>query len=147
MKSFFNQEAFDEIWSRMQKLSADSNASWGKMNVGQMMHHCQGPLNIILGKNHYGFKPSWLAKIFFKKSLYNDKSWRKNLPTAKALRVKDQRDFETETAVLNGLMQELFERRDQAEWEPHPAFGYFTKEQWGKMQYKHLDHHFRQFGA
>ncbi|NND11366.1 MAG: DUF1569 domain-containing protein, partial [Flavobacteriaceae bacterium] len=37
--------------------------------------------------------------------------------------------------------------RDKAEWEPHPSFGYYTKDQWGKTQYKHLDHHLRQFGV
>ncbi|MCF6222561.1 MAG: hypothetical protein L3J34_02410 [Flavobacteriaceae bacterium] len=25
-------------------------------------------------------------------------------------------------------------------------FGEFTAKQWGKMQYKHLDHHLKQFG-
>ena len=32
-------------------------------------------------------------------------------------------------------------------WNPHPMFGKFTMEQWGKMEYKHLDHHLRQFGV
>ena len=92
-------------------------------------------------------KPSWLAKIFFKKSLYNEKPWKKGLPTAKFLKTKDQKDFSVEKENLVKLIDETYQHRDKTEWNPHPAFGYFTAQQWGKMQYKHLDHHLRQFGV
>ncbi len=39
----------------------------------------------------------------------------------------------------------MLDSRDM--WHPHPAFGPFTKEQWGQLQYKHLDHHLKQFGV
>lgn len=29
----------------------------------------------------------------------------------------------------------------------HPFFGKMTGEDWGHLMYKHLDHHFRQFGV
>ena len=115
------------------------------MNAAQMIWHCQGPLNIILQKNDYGMKPNWFAKVFFKKSLYNDKPWRKGLPTAKFLKTKEDKNFKTESVKLGALIDETYNQRDKTEREPHPAFGYFTSQQWGQMQYKHLDHHFRQF--
>lgn len=147
MKSLFDADAYAEITSRLQKLNENSERLWGKMTAGQMAHHCQGPFNIMLGKNDYGMKPNWLAKVFFKKSLYNDKLWRKNLPTAKFLKETEPRDFVKEKAVLEDLIREFESRKDQTEWDPHPGFGYFTNEQWGQMQYKHLDHHLRQFGV
>ena len=147
MKSIFEESTYNEIKSRMKNLNEDSKANWGKMNIGQMVWHCQGPLNIILEKNDYGMKPSWFAKMFFKKSLYNDKAWRKGLPTAKFLKTSDTKDFNTEKVELENLIDETFSHKDKEEWNPHPAFGYFTKSQWGQMQYKHLDHHFRQFGV
>jgi Ca2+-binding EF-hand superfamily protein len=49
--------------------------------------------------------------------------------------------------ILNELVDE-FNRLDSRDmWHPHPAFGSFTKEQWGQLQYKHLDHHLKQFGV
>lgn len=30
---------------------------------------------------------------------------------------------------------------------PHPMFGSFTSEQWGKSIYKHIDHHLKQFNV
>lgn len=147
MKSIFEEEAYNEIKARLNNLNENSQANWGKMNVGQMAWHCQGPFNIILGKNDYGMKPNWFAKVFFKKSLYNDKKWSKGLPTAKFLKTKENKDFNTEIATLKALIDETYSHKEKTEWEPHPAFGYFTKQQWGQMQYKHLDHHFRQFGV
>ncbi|MBX2827315.1 MAG: DUF1569 domain-containing protein [Flavobacteriaceae bacterium] len=147
MKSLFEAEAYSEIRSRINNLDENTQGNWGKMTVGQMVRHCQGPFNIMLGKNDYGMKPNWLAKLFFKKSLYSDKLWRKNLPTAKFLKETEPRDFTKEKAVLEDLLDEFESRKDQPAWDPHPGFGYFTNEQWGKMQYKHLDHHLRQFGV
>ncbi|MEJ2113956.1 MAG: DUF1569 domain-containing protein [Flavobacteriaceae bacterium] len=147
MKSIFHETAYTEILERINNLNKDTQAQWGIMTVGQMVWHCQGPLNIILQKNDYGMKPSWLAKVFFKKSLYNDKPWGKGLPTAKFLKTKEAKDFKFEKEVLVGLLKELYSYREQEEWKPHPAFGYFTKQQWGQMQYKHLNHHLNQFGV
>lgn len=147
MKSIFNTEAHNEIMSRLELVDENSKANWGKMNVAQMAWHCQGPFNIMLEKNDYDLKPNWLAKVFFKKSLYNDKLWRKNLPTARFLKTKDDKDFNTEKSKLQELITETYAHRDKTEWKPHPGFGYFTADQWGQMQYKHLDHHLRQFGV
>ena len=146
MKSLFDSEAYSEIKNRLSNLSETSKSQWGKMNIGQMAHHCQGPLNIVLGKNDYGFKPNWFLKLF-KKSLYSDKPFKKNLPTAKPFRVIEEKNFNAEKIKLEELLSEFNNQRDRAEWGAHPIFGALTKEQWGKAQYKHLDHHFKQFGA
>ena len=147
MKSFFNSGVYDEIISRVNQLNEDTPALWGRMNPAQMMHHCQMPLHIILEKNDYGVKPNWLINLLFKKSMYSDKLWRKNMPTAKGFAVKGDHDFNNEKEELLNLLTELNRHKNRTEWQDHPAFGKLTKDQWGKMQYKHLDHHLRQFGV
>jgi len=147
MKSLFDTETYSETLNRLDKLSENSEKQWGKMTVGQMLHHCQGPFNIMLEKDDYGMKPNLFAKLIFKKMLYNDKPWRKNLPTAKFLKESEPRDFNTEKKNLIVLLNEFGSQREREEWKAHPGFGYFTKQQWGQMQYKHLDHHLKQFGV
>ena len=147
MKSLFDQEAYEEVRSRIDALTENSERQWGKMTPGQMVCHCQAPLNIILGKNDYGLKPNWLIKTFFKKSMYNDKPWRKNLPTVPGMKQTAPKDLTKERAKLETLLEELHAQRDRDDWQPHPTFGDLTKEQWGQMQYKHLDHHLTQFGV
>ena len=50
MKSIFEEDAYKEIKTRISNLNSQSEANWGKMNVGQMTWHCQGPFNIMLQK-------------------------------------------------------------------------------------------------
>ena len=147
MENIFDTETFNRIKTRINALDENTRAVWGKMSVDQMVHHCQGPLNIILEKETYGLKPNWFARTFFKKSMYNDKLWRKNLPTLKAFRETTNYNFQEEKGKLLALVEELGEHRDRTEWQDHPTFGPMTREQWGKMHYKHLDHHLRQFGV
>lgn len=150
MKSLFDAGAHAEILTRMELLTADSEGLWGKMKVGQMLHHCQFPLKIGLGRTNPNNKPNLILKLMgklFRKSLYNDKPWRHNLPTAKGLKVTEEKDFATEKGKLLALINDFHQEKDKTEWDPHPVFGPFTPEQWGQMQYKHLDHHLRQFGV
>ncbi|WP_411896007.1 DUF1569 domain-containing protein [Winogradskyella sp. A2] len=147
MKSFFEDGVYEEITLRLNQIEKDTKPQWGKMNAGQMFNHCQMPLNIILEKEDYGVKPNWLVNLLFKKSMYSDKLWRKNLPTAPGFKITDEKDFEKEKQEITTLIDALNEQRERTDWQPHPAFGKLTKDQWGKMQYKHLDHHLRQFGV
>lgn len=147
MKSLFEAEGYDEIRTRLKELKEDSPRQWGKMTPGQMAHHCQAPLNVIMEKVDYGLKPNWFAKTFFKKAMYSDKPWKKNVPTMPSFRETEPKDLAQEKAALEALLDEFETHRERNDWQAHPTFGAFTKEQWGKMQYKHLDHHLRQFGA
>ncbi len=147
MKSLFDKEAYEEIVARIDSLSPDSQWQWGKMSVGQMAWHCQFPLKIAIKNEDKGVRGNPLVRWFFKKSLYNDRPWRKNLPTAPALKAKEEKDFETEMKKLKELVKQCHDVGNRTEWNPHPLFGRFTPEQWGQLQYKHLDHHLRQFGV
>ena len=91
MKSLFDAETFSETRNRIGTLSENSERQWGKMTVGQMLHHCQQPLNVSLGKGNIK-KQFFPLAFLFKKSLYNDKPWRQNLPTAKSFKISENKD-------------------------------------------------------
>jgi len=118
MKSLFDTSAYEEIKNRFNALTEESTPSWGKMNVGQMTTHCQFP-----------------------------KVWRKSLPTAKQAKITDKRELNTEREKLLSMIDAFYNKREQTEWLPHPYFGHFTPEQWGQLEYKHLDYHLTQFGV
>ena len=149
MKSLFDREAYDEIVQRMGTLTPEAERQWGKMDVAQMLAHCKEALKVPLSdkkmpRMFMGVLMAWM----FKSKLYNDEPWKKNLPTAPNFLIKDQRDFNGERNELNDMIKRFHEAGpDNVGKFPHPFFGTFTKEQWGKSMYKHLDHHLRQFGA
>jgi hypothetical protein len=83
-----------------------------------------------------------------KKQLLADKPFKQNLPTAPQFMVKDYGVFESEkqklTAMINKFQQGGPGKLSQ---DPHPFFGKLTVDEWDQLQWKHLDHHLRQFGV
>lgn len=147
MKSLFETEAYEEIMERLNTLNPESQRQWGKMSIGQMAWHCQFPLKIAVKNEDRGVSGNPLIRWFFKKSLYNDKLWRKGLPTAPNLVAREEKSFDEEMPILKQLVKDCHEVKDRQNWNPHPLFGKMTRQQWGQMEYKHLDHHLRQFGV
>ncbi|MGB5236182.1 MAG: DUF1569 domain-containing protein [Flavobacteriaceae bacterium] len=149
MKSIFDPKAYAEVIYRIDLLTETTTAQWGKMGVAQMLSHCQSPLAVALGRKSLrksNFLMKWLMKSF-KPAMYNDRPWRKGLATAKEYVVDSERDFNQEKNKLKAIIEDFHQLKTKTEWQPHPSFGHFTPDQWGMMQYKHLDHHLRQFGV
>jgi hypothetical protein len=149
MKSLFDEAAYKEVLNRIDELRPESSGYWGQMDVAQMLCHCQNPLALAL-KRLPALKQNWAMKqVFrlFRASLYNDKPWKKNLPTPSDFKVTSPKEFNEEKEKLLELVAAFHEEKVKTSWDSHPSFGAFTHEQWGKMQYKHLDHHLQQFGV
>ncbi|KAB8154097.1 DUF1569 domain-containing protein [Kordia sp. TARA_039_SRF] len=151
MKSLFEENAHQEIQDRITQLSIESTPDWGRMTVAQMCTHCQKPLELSMGKIALsGKRPGFMKRLVFKiykPLMYNDKPWTQNLPTVRDFLIVDEKDLAVEKAKLAELVTEFHNQKDVTDWPAHPMFGKFTQEQWGKMQYKHLDHHLNQFSV
>ena len=150
MKSLFESETHQDILNRIEKLNEDTTPNWGKMNVGQMLKHCQLPLEIALGKREMKAKVGFFKKLIFKSfkpMMYNDKLWKRNIATPKQFVITGQHTFKTEKNNVVNLINEFASKKDNTDWPEHPIFGHFTVEQRGQMQYKHFDHHLTQFGV
>lgn len=150
MKSIFDADACEEIKNRLENLSENAKANWGKMTIGQMLVHCSKPIELALGDIEVD-KPNWLKRKIFRliaPTLYNDKPWRQGLPTAKEFVITSTANFNSEREKLKTKIEQISQSKEN--FEPnkeHPYFGIFTAQQWGQMQYKHLDHHLKQFGV
>jgi hypothetical protein len=149
MKNLFDPGPYAEIKERMQRLQPGSARLWGKMEVAQMLAHCKAAFKVPLSEKRLprmflGRLVSWMIK----RKMYDDVPWKKNLPTSPEFVIKDTKDFTDEKAQLLALIDRFYEAGPEGITKyPHPFFGTFTPEQWGKSMYKHLDHHLQQFGA
>lgn len=149
MKNLFNQADFSEILERIEKLTANTENKWGKMNVAQMVAHCNKSVETAIGENN--IQRVFLGRIIgtlMKKSVLSNKPFGKNSPTDKSYIFSSDLNFEDEKLKLTNSLQRFFEGGvSQCTTHPHPFFGHFTPEQWALFQWKHLDHHLRQFGV
>ncbi|WP_276167593.1 DUF1569 domain-containing protein [Zobellia alginiliquefaciens] len=150
MKNVFDQNDVSELISRINKLNPDSNNLWGKMNVGQMVAHCNVPYDMTYTDKYpkpTGFK-KFMIKLLAKNAVVGPKPYKKNSRTAPEFLITDERDFESEKQKLIGHLektQQLGSAHFQNK-ESH-AFGPLTAQEWNVLFYKHLDHHLRQFNV
>jgi hypothetical protein len=149
VESLFEAEGRARMLARLDALRPDAPRQWGRMDVAQMLAHCQQPLRVALGE--LPLKRSLVGVLFgrlAKRQLLAAKPWQQGLPTAPEFRVHDARDFAREHAALRALV-ERFARGGPAALTkaPHPFFGRLTADEWQALQWRHLDHHLRQFGA
>lgn len=148
MKSIFDPSTEQAIIARIQSLSVDSKALWGKMNVLQMVEHGILCEDMYLGKNQVKrvLIGRLLGSTMLKMVLKNDKPFSKGTPTAKELTpIDNTQDLEAMKATWISKIQE---NRDKPMPQfVHPFFGNMNKAQIGLLNFKHVDHHLRQFGV
>lgn len=150
-KTLHNKYFFDEIKVRISNLSADSEKKWGQMNAAQMLNHCdlvlQVPLqNIKLPQINPVFKA--IGVLTKKEMQIFNNGIPHNMPTFQKLIVNFECSFEeTRNKLLKtlDLYWEAFEKERLP--KEHVLFGTMKKKDWGFLEYKHLNHHLKQFNV
>lgn len=150
MKSVFNQTDTSELLRRIDNLQNISKPLWGKMEVAQMLAHCNVTYELVYDNKHPKAKglKKWILKTFVKNIVVSEKPYKKNSRTAPEFLVITTKNFEIEKERLKDSIKKT---RDLGEKyfdnkESH-SFGRLTTTEWNNMFYKHLDHHLTQFGV
>lgn len=139
-----------EIKQRIARLRPDSPRQWGRMTPAQALAHCVSSLDMALGRSNpprmlVGYIFSGIAK---RSLLARGEPMRRNSPTSRDLRIRDDRDFGTESKRLVAAIDEFVRGGPSAcTTHPHTFFGPLTPLEWATLMYQHLDHHLRQFGV
>ncbi len=149
MQTLFNVTDRDALLRRLSNLAPSSPRQWGKMNVSQMLAHCSIALEVACGdraKTQRLF--GRLLAPFVKSTVLGERPFSRNAPTDPEYKIADERDFENERARLEALVGKFCARGPAgADGLVHSFFGRLTADEWGRLMFKHLDHHLRQFSA
>lgn len=149
-KNLFNEQETQETISRINSLSPKTQAEWGKMNVTQMMAHCNVAYEIVYTDKHpkpAGFK-KFMIKIFAKNAVVGPKPYKRNGRTAPMFIISDEREFETEKKRLIEHLQKTQQLgASHFDGKESSGFGVLSKNEWNTLFSKHLDHHLTQFGV
>ena len=147
MKSFWEQTAQQELQQRLEQLNADSRGQWGKMTIDQMLSHLADSCRMVLGDLPTAPKLGPFRFAPIRKVVIYWLPWPKGAPTAPELIARKPASVEAEKADLQALLQRLAAQGEMQTWPAHPAFGPLTQKDWGVLTYRHVDHHFKQFGV
>jgi hypothetical protein len=132
----------------MANVKRAAKRQWGKMNVVQMLNHLKvatgSGLKLYILKDESSFLWRVIIKFIVLRIL---KRFPRNAKSAEGFKIEmhDALDFETEkdgalTMLLNAYVSPFESFR-------HPMFGKMSREEWGRLVYRHFDHHLRQFSS
>jgi hypothetical protein len=150
MQNAFEKQDVNESIERINKLSSASTPQWGKMNVAQMLAHCNVAYDMAYTDKYpqpNGFI-RFMLKLFVKNGVVGPKPYPKNSRTAPAFLVSADQDFEKEKKkITDYLVQTQSLGKDHFHMKESNSFGKLTSDEWSMLFSKHLDHHLTQFGV
>ena len=152
VKTILNKNDNNLVIFRVNSLSQITEARWGKMNVNEMLYHCNDQIKMAEGKIEIKFVGNFfLTKIVKNLILFGIPAPKGKIMTYKELdqKIDGTRPtiFENDKSTLVDSIKGFDNYNQNNEKVVHPSFGKLSKKQWGRLVYIHLDHHLRQFGV
>lgn len=148
MTSIWREEARNELLNRLDRLTADAPARWGKFNCPAMMAHVNDALRMPLGEVTPATRKVPIRFFPLKQLIIYYLPFPKGVPTAPVLLARcDAAVFQDEVQAFRQILDRLARRSQETSWPRHPAFGGMSRRAWGVLGYRHVDHHFTQFGV
>ncbi len=134
--------------ARLVALTPEHEPRWGRMNARQMLVHVAQQLRMALGELQPKPVPAGaLGRWPMKQLVIYVLPWPKGVRTAPELLVCDPQEWSRDRESLEELIRRMSQSGPETVFAPHPAFGKLSGRAWGVLSYRHLDHHFRQFGV
>jgi len=147
-KSLANPTVRNEMLARLERLSPTAAPHWGKMNATQMLAHLVDWMAMADGSLPTApIRKAGLHYPVLKQLAIYWLPFPKNVMTAPELKRRVPRDWSTELEMVRQLLQGFGSLAARVDWPPHPVFGSMTRRAWCVFAYRHMDHHFRQFGV
>lgn len=151
MKNIFEKEVTEEVINRINTLTTHSKAKWGKMNVSQMLAHCNIQYETIYESNKFP-KPNGfvrlMLRLFVKGKVVGSKPYKKNGRTAPYFVIDGKKDFNAEKErLIDYLEKTQVLGVDHLLDRDAGSFGKLKVQEWSNFFYKHIDHHLQQFGV
>ncbi len=151
MKTLANPNDKAEILRRLQAVEPSSRRQWGRMTPHQMLCHVSDAFRSCLGERDVRPASRWIPRrparwlalwvpIRWPRGVKGPPEWDPNAGGSAP------REFESDKAGLEKLIDRLASSPADFQWPAHPIFGHMSQAEWLRLGYLHLDHHLRQFG-
>ena len=137
----------EAILRRFEQLSPDARPKWGTLDAPRMVTHVTDAVRASIGELALKPKASPLSYWPINVLVMFYLPWPKSAPTSPELLERRPLGWTNELDTLRAMLDRFTERSINGQWTPHVAFGPISGTQWGRLTYRHLDHHLKQFGV
>lgn len=146
----FDRADYKAIIERIDRISANSTRRWGTMSVVDMLEHCSMQLKLALGQEQQSDTegPAIMRTAVGRWLLLYVLPWTRGLPTPTKMNMTEKSVNATALADNKQQLLQLLQQVQQTQTlKAHPFFGALNRPDWGRLIWKHLDHHLKQFGC
>jgi len=147
MPTFWDAAARDDLCRRVERLTPDATARWGKFSAPKMLAHLNDAMRMTSGDLPVAPKNLPLRYWPIKQLVIYVLPFPKGAPTAPELLARGEAaELTIEQAAFRALATRVASKPATDTWPDHPAFGTLSHKAWGVLAWRHADHHLRQFG-
>ena len=148
MPTFWDATTRNDLCRRIGGLTPDSKASWGKFTAAQMVAHLNDAMRMATGDLPVAPRKLPIRYFPLKQLILYVLPFPKSAPTAPELLARcDAANLGAEQAEFSKVAARTAAKVASDSWPEHPAFGAMSHKAWGKLIYKHTEHHLKQFGV
>jgi len=147
MKTIWDPAHCKNVLARLESLSADRKPLWGNMTYSHMIAHLADPIKAALGEKTVQPKPGAFSNPIVRHLIIYWAPWPKGAPTAPEFLHSADENLGDGMAELRKALDRFVASGERGPYKAHPAFGRISGRAWGRLMYRHLDHHLRQFGV
>jgi hypothetical protein len=148
-RSLRNPIGRQSILNRLAALTPQHRRRWGRMEPAQLLPHLATVLRMALGERRLeGTPPGRIRGALLRYLVLYCLPWPKGKIQAPASAFSaPSAGWEQDRRVVVELIERFATFSPERMGADHPVFGPMSARDWDVLQYRHLDHHLRQFGV
>jgi hypothetical protein len=146
MPTLLDARSRQAIVERLHRLAPTSTPAWGTLTAPRMLCHLADQLRVGMGELPTRRTDSAIRRSIIKWIVVYTpmRPPRGRIQTAPEMLTSAPTTWESDLGTCVELVERLGTTPTN---ELHPYFGRLTHGEWGRLAWKHLDHHLRQFGV
>lgn len=149
MRTFADNSVLDECLNRLGRLEPSTGSRWGRMTAHQMVCHLFDSFGVAAGTKYASPASGPFQRTILKWIALRTPFW---WPHGVATRPEIEQgtggtppsDWGHDCEKLRNALLTFSAR---STFGIHPMFGHMSRSDWLVWGYRHVDHHFRQFGV
>lgn len=145
-RTLMNNKDCGMILERLRRVRPETRPAWGRLDAPRMLCHVADMMRIALGELPTQPTHSFLSRTLVKSIVVNSgmNPPRGKVQTAPEMLTSRPSSWDGDLSACVELVDRVAGGGAHA---VHPAFGPLSAEEWGRLCWKHLNHHLIQFGV
>lgn len=148
-RSLRDERGRRSILDRLAALTPEHPRLWGRMKPAQLLPHLAGGLRLALGERKVeGVPPGPVRGALLRYMAIHCLPWPKGkIQSPPGAFGTPSLGWQQDRELVAELIERFAVTPPMQLADAHPSFGRMRPRDWDVLQYRHLDHHLRQFGV